>query len=94
MLTSTATSPALYGRRQNDQTDYNIVYQRTAAGLKKNAHACSKISLETHNLNSYNPIYTIFDKIQYNVHIRGGSRLKIYMHFDIFLLKNWAGDGQ
>ena len=33
MLTRFTTSSALYGRRQNDQTDYNIVYQRTAAGL-------------------------------------------------------------
>ena len=38
-----------------------------------------KISLETHNLNANNPIYSIFDKIQCTVYIRGRSRLKIYM---------------
>ena len=47
MLTRFTTSSALYGRRQNQQTYYNILFQRTAPGLIKN---CTKTKIHTQNI--------------------------------------------
>ena len=50
--------------------------------------ASNKISLKTHNIKTYNPIYMSGDTIHYNVHIIGGSTLELYMYLHVIHHRN------